>query len=60
MNRYRGENPGNNLAEYKRYRNRLNHVLRAAERKHYNEQIIKHKSNLKKTWGIIKEVINKK
>ena len=44
---------------YKKYRNRLNHLLRIAERRYYKELIEKHKSNLKKTWTVIKSIINK-
>ena len=59
VNRLKGDNPEEKELFYKRYRNRLNHILRAAERKHYNDLIIQHKSNIKKTWSIIKQVINK-
>ena len=33
--------------------------MRAAERKHYQDLIIQHKSNAKKSWQIIKMIINK-
>jgi hypothetical protein len=46
--------------EYKKYRNKLHHILRIAERKHYQELILNNKNNLRKTWTIMKEVINKK
>ena len=46
--------------EYKSYRNKLNHVLRIAEREHYFNLITFNKSNLKKTWSIMKSIINKK
>ena len=42
------------------YRNKLNDILRAAERKHFKDQILEHKANLKKSWQIIKMVINKR
>ena len=48
------------IASYKKYKNRLNHILKTAERKYYQDQITAHKSNLKKSWAIIKQVINKK
>ena len=44
---------------YKKYRNKLHHELRTAERNHYKELLSKHKSNLRKTWSVIKQVINK-
>ena len=59
VNRFKGNNPVEQIDYYKRYRNRLNHILRAAERKHYHDLIIQHKSNVKKTWSVIKNVINK-
>ena len=46
-------------SKYKTYRNRLNYLIRAAERQYYQDQISKHKSNLKKSWQIIKTIINK-
>ena len=45
---------------YKSYRNRLNHSLRLAKRLYYNEALDKSKSNLKRTWKILNEVINRK
>ena len=59
-NRNKGSNHEERLARYKRYRNKLNHILRAAERKHFKDQILEHKANLKKSWQIIKMVINKR
>jgi hypothetical protein len=44
---------------YKKFKNRLNHILKAAERKYYQDLIMTHKSDLKKNWSIIKNVINK-
>ena len=43
----------------KKYRNKLNQLIRFAERKHYHDLLIEHKSNIKKSWQIIKSVINK-
>jgi hypothetical protein len=45
---------------YKKYRNKLHHILRIAEREHYQELILNNKNNLRKTWAVMKEVINKK
>ena len=59
-NRNKGSNHEERLAHYKTYRNKLNHILRAAERKHFKDQILEHKANLKKSWQIIKMVINKR
>ena len=45
---------------YKVYRNKLNGLLRRAERKHYQLLLQKDQNNLKQSWKIINEVINKK
>ena len=44
---------------YKTYRNKLKHVLAKAEKDHYANLLVAHKSNMKKTWGILKDIINK-
>ena len=59
VNRNKGPDPVQREIEYKRFKNRLNHLLRVAERKFLSDLIMKHKSNLKKTWQIMKGVINK-
>ena len=46
--------------DYKKYRNTLNSLLRNAERQHYDSSLNENISNLKNTWRIIKEIINKK
>ena len=33
---------------YKQYKNKLNHIIRAAKKKHYEEQLIKYKHNMEK------------
>ena len=45
---------------YKKYRNKLNQLIKTAKRKHYHDLLIEHKSNIKKSWQIIKFVINKR
>ena len=45
---------------YKKYRNKLNQLIRTAERKHCHDLFIEYKSNIKKSWQIIKFVINKR
>ena len=49
-----------NIKIYKEYRNKLNSLLRKAERLHYDQLFVKNKNNLKKSWAIIKQVINKR
>ena len=45
---------------YKRFRNQVNKLIIEAERNHYNDLLDKNKNNLKKSWSILKEIINKK
>jgi hypothetical protein len=49
-----------NVKHYKEYRNILNRLIRKTERNHYDLLLQKNKNNLRKSWLIIKEVINKK
>ena len=48
-----------NTIAYKQFRNRLHTLLRNAEREYYKSRLDDNKSNLRKTWNILKEVINK-
>ena len=55
------KNPtANNKTEYKEFRNRLHSILRKAERDYYALLLENNKFNLRKTWGVIKEIINKR
>ena len=44
--------------KYKIYRNKLYQVIRVTERQYYQDQFTKHKTSLKKSWQIIKTVID--
>ena len=57
--RYIEMNTAQHEMQYKYYRNKLNHILRIAARKHYTYLLNNNKSNLKKTWKIMKGIINK-
>ena len=48
-----------NKLSYKNYRNKLNYILRKLERDHIEILLSKHKTNLKRTWQIMKNIINK-
>ena len=48
-----------NETVYKNYRNCLKKLLKAAEKKYYNDLISKYKNDSKEVWSIIKTVINK-
>ncbi len=43
----------------KRYRNKLNHLLRITEKHYYQAVLEQNKKNASKTWAIIKNIINK-
>ena len=59
INRNKGHNPDLQWRNYKMYRNKLNHLIRKAERKYYQDMLLENKSNLKKSWQILKGIINK-
>ena len=46
-----------NLKIYNGY---LNHCIRAAKKEFYHNEFNKHKSDIRKTWDTLKEIINKK
>ena len=45
--------------EYKSYRNKVNTLLRKLDVQHYKELIELNKNNIRKSWQVIKEIINK-
>ena len=49
-----------NQATYKNYDNKLNSIKRKAERDHYSNQLEINKSDMKKSWKIMKTVIGNK
>ena len=48
-----------NLDVYKSYRNKLNATLRYLDKEHYKKLLELNKNNIRKSWAIIKEIINK-
>ena len=60
INRNKGSNPVLQWQNYRMYRNKLNHLIRKAERKYYQDMLLENKSNLKKSWQILKGIINKR
>ena len=44
--------------KYKTYKNKLNKILKTAEQNYYNEQLNKHRKNMKATWKLLNEVIS--
>ena len=43
---------------YKSYRNKINHILKKSERRNYSDLLTADKSNIKKTWQIMRNVVN--
>lgn len=50
----------NNYNYYKTYRNVLNRQIREAEKEHYARLLNQNMNNPRKSWQVIKEIINKK
>ena len=48
-----------NEITYKNYKNTLNKLLKRAEKQHYHDLLIKHKDNIRKSWSVIKSIIQK-
>ena len=49
-----------NKLEYSKFKSSLQRQIKIREKEYYNELIEKNKSNMKKTWDVIKNVIGKK
>ena len=49
----------NNENKYKQYKNKLNHVIKGAKKKYYEEQLINYKGNAKLLWKTLNEIMNK-
>ena len=49
----------NNIFAYKNFRNRLNKLIRIAEKSYYAEKFEAYKSNSRQTWHTIKQILNK-
>ena len=45
---------------YKKYKNKLTGILHKAEKDHYDKLFEANKNNMKKTWELISEIINRK
>ena len=45
-------------AQYKTYKNKLNHIIRLAKYSYYDKKFLNAKNDLKETWKLIYEVIN--
>ena len=45
--------------EYRKYKAILKSLMKSAEKKHYQDIFLKYKGNLRRTWSVIKQVINR-
>ena len=48
-----------NKQQYKTYRNKVVKLLTIADKKYHNDILIKNKSDIRKNWLIIEEILNK-
>ena len=48
-----------NEVNYKTYKSQLQKLMKIAEKQCYQELLTRYKHNMKKSWGIIKNIINK-
>ena len=48
-----------NERTYKRYKNNLTRILKMEERNHYQKLFERNKNDIKKSWKLIKEIINR-
>ena len=46
-------------SKYKNYKNKLNHSIRIAKRIYYDQKLSINKTNMKETWKILNNIINK-
>ena len=55
------KNPtSNNKKDYVKYKNKLQHLLRIAERKFYQDEMTKNQNNLRQSWKTINMAINRR
>ena len=47
------------MMNYKSYRNNLNHIVKVAEKQHYSGLLNNCQDNIKKSWQIIKGIVNR-
>ncbi len=48
-----------NEVKYKTYKNKLNHVIKTAKKVYYENLFIRYKNDIKMTWQVINEVLNR-
>ena len=48
------------INKFKTYRNLYNKVIKASKKMYFQSELIKHQSNLKKTWSLLRKAVNNK
>ena len=48
-----------NKFDYLKYKNKLTHILKVTERRHIQSELNAYKNNMRKSWKVIKDIINK-
>ena len=48
-----------NVLKYKSYKNRLTKIIEKEERNYYANLLKNNKNNMKKTWAIMKSIVNR-
>ena len=55
------QNPSfENDSKYKKYRNKLHHLLKLSKKNYYDCKFERAKGNIKQTWNLLNEIINKR
>jgi hypothetical protein len=44
---------------YKKYKNKLNHVIKTGKKNYYENEFLKYKNDMKMTWQTINQVLNR-
>ena len=44
---------------YKQYKSKLQQLMKMAEKKYYPDLILKYKNDMKSSWGLIKDIVNR-
>ena len=57
--KFKKVNPARNDELYKSYRRQLQQLMKVAEKRHYHDLLVKYSNDMKKSWGVIKSIINK-
>ena len=57
---YRRKDTAFNEIRYKLYKNRLKYTIVSAKRMYYKNLLLENKTNLRRSWNILKEMIGRK